>query len=153
LTARKRALYEHGVARRKAARESRAPVDAVVLRFTEDHAWVRVDGERAQVGLSDHMAEALGDIIAVELPALGERLERGAPFGEVESVRTVREFVAPVTGTVTAVNEELEEQPELLNEDPYHEGWLVEVKLSNEAELDELISADEYDEAVSSEKV
>jgi glycine cleavage system H protein len=123
-----------------------------VLRFTEDHLWVRVDDESTQIGVSEYGQDELGEFIAVELPEVGEAIERGAPFGEVESVRTVQELVAPVSGTVTAVNAELDEHPELLNEDPYHDGWLIEVKLDDESELEDLLSADEYEESVSADE-
>jgi len=130
------------------ARAPQAPTMEVDLRFTADHLWVRVDGDRAQVGLSERGVEELGKLIAVELGAVGERIERGATFGEIESVRTVQELLAPVTGTVTAVNDDLEDQAQLVNEDPYHDGWLIEVELDDESELEALIPADEYEESV-----
>ncbi len=120
-----------------------------LLCFTEEHLWVRVDGERAQIGLSEYGQDALGEIIAVELPNVGESLERGVSFGELESVRTLQELIAPVSGTVSAVNAELDDQPRLVNEDPYHDGWLIEVKLSDEAELEDLLAADDYEESFS----
>src|SRR5262245_9109494 len=123
----------------------------MILRFTAEHLWVRADGERAQIGVSDYAQAGLGEIIAVELPGIGEEIERGSTFGEVESVRTVQELVAPISGLVTAVNEDLEGHAELLNEDPYHEGWLIEVKIRDESELDELIPVDEYEESVSTD--
>lgn len=122
---------------------------AVILRFTPEHLWVRTDGERAQIGLSDYGQHALGEVIAVELPVMGESIERGATFGELESVRTVQELVAPISGVVTAVNEDLDDHAELLNEDPYHEGWLIEVRMGDESELDDLIPVDEYEESLS----
>ena len=134
------------------ARKKRKERDvATILRFTPEHLWVRTDGERAQIGLSDHAQAALGEVIAVELPGMGESIERGATFGEVESVRTVQELVAPITGVVTAVNEELDDHTELLNEDPYHEGWLIEVKIDDESELDDLIPVEEYEESLSTD--
>lgn len=123
------------------------------MRFADSHLWVRADGERAQVGLSEYGQEELGKIIAAELPGFGERVERGVSFGELESVRTVQELIAPVSGTVTAVNADIEDQPALVNEDPYHDGWLIELKLDDEAELDDLMLADEYDEVVAAEDV
>lgn len=123
----------------------------VVLRFSAEHLWVRADGERAQIGISDHGQHLLGEAIAVELPTMGETLERGTTFGEIESVRTVQELIAPISGVVTAVNEELADHAELLNEDPYHEGWLIEVKMRDESELDDLIPVDEYEESLSAE--
>ena len=123
-----------------------------VLRFTEDHLWVRAEADRAQVGISDHGQDAIGEVIAVELPDVGDPIERGEPFGELESVRTVQELVAPVSGTVRAVNGELEDHPSLANEDPYHEGWLIEVKLADESELEELLASEEYEEFLSGDE-
>jgi glycine cleavage system H protein len=133
---------------RKKKKEREVPI---ILRFTPEHLWVRTDGERAQIGLSDYGQHALGEVIAVELPGMGERIERGATFGELESVRTVQELVAPISGVVTAVNEDLDDHADLLNEDPYHEGWLIEVKMGDESELDDLIPVEEYEESLSTE--
>lgn len=128
--------------------EKRERDAALILRFSDDHFWVRVEGERAQIGLSEHGLKALGLILAAELPEIGEELERGEPFGELESKRTVQELTAPISGEVTAVNAEIDGSPALINEDPYHDGWLVEIEISNDRELDELMSAEEYDEFV-----
>ncbi len=122
-----------------------------VLRFSEDHLWVRVDGERAYVGMSEYGQKDLGEIIAAELPDVGEAIEIGEPFGELESRRTVQELIAPVSGTVTAVNTEIEGNPGLINEDPHFDGWLIEIELSGEGELEDLMGADEYDEFVEEE--
>ncbi len=116
------------------------------LKFTKDHLWVRVIGKRAQVGLSDYGQDELGEVITVELPDVGDALEKGESFGEIESVTDVRELIAPVSGTVSAINSELEDHPGLVNEDPYHEGWLLEVELSNKGEIEELMDPDEYEE-------
>jgi len=116
------------------------------LKFTDDHLWVRVEGKRAQVGLSEYAQDELGEVIAVELPDVGDTLEKGESFGEVESVKTVSELVAPVSGTISAVNAELEDHPSLVNEDPYHEGWLVEIELSDRDEVEDLMDPDEYEE-------
>jgi len=116
------------------------------LKFSEDHLWVRVDDTRAQVGLSDYGQADLGEVIAIEIPDIGDELERGEAFGEVESTRTVMELLAPVSGVVTAINSDLEEHPMLVNEDPLHEGWLVEIELNDEAELEELMEPEEYEE-------
>jgi glycine cleavage system H protein len=115
------------------------------IKFTEDHLWVRVEGKRAQIGLSEYGQNELGEVIAVEMPDIGDEMERGEPFGEVESVRTVLELVSPLSGTVTAINGELEDQPRIVNEDPLHEGWLVEVEMADEAELEDLMDLDEYE--------
>ncbi|MGH7788678.1 MAG: glycine cleavage system protein GcvH [Candidatus Binatia bacterium] len=119
-----------------------------MLRFSDEHLWVRADADRAQVGISDQGQDSIGEIIAVELPDVGDAIEKGEPFGELESVRTVHELIAPVTGTVRAVNGELEDHASLANEDPYHEGWLIEVELADEAELDELMATEDYEEFV-----
>jgi glycine cleavage system H protein len=124
---------------------------SLVLRFSEDHLWVRLDGDRAQIGLSENGQKELGPIIAAELPEVGEGVEQGEQFGELESQRTVQELLAPVSGTVTAVNTEIEGSPSLVNEDPYRDGWLIEVEMSDEGELDHLMSAEEYDEFVEQE--
>jgi len=126
---------------------------ADALKFTPDHLWLRVEGTRAQLGISEHAQDELGEMIAVELPDVGDELEKGQSFGEVESVKTVNELIAPVSGQVVAINTELDDHPTILNEDPYHEGWLIEVELSDRAELDDpkLMDADEYDDFISGE--
>src|SRR5262245_60728773 len=124
---------------------------ADTLKFTEDHLWVRVEGKRAHIGLSDYGQGELGEVIAVELPEVGDEVEKGEPFGEIESVRTVSELRSPLTGTVTAINTELEDHPAIVNEDPYHEGWLVEIKVTDEGELEDLMDADEYEEYAAGE--
>ena len=116
------------------------------LKFTEDHLWVRVEGKRAQLGLSEYAQDELGEVIAIELPDVGDPLEKGESFGEIESVKTVSDLIAPVSGTVAAVNTDLEDHPSLVNEDPYHEGWLVEIELSDKKEIEELMDPDEYEE-------
>jgi glycine cleavage system H protein len=116
------------------------------LKFTDDHLWVRVEGNRAQVGLSEYGQSELGEVIAVEVPDVGDEIEKGEPFGEIETVRTVQELIAPLSGSVTAVNTELEDQPRIVNEDPLHEGWLIEIEIADEAELEDLMELDEYEE-------
>jgi glycine cleavage system H protein len=119
------------------------------LKFTGDHLWVRIEGRRAQIGLSEYAQDELGEVIAVELPDVGDPLEKGESFGEIESVKTVSDLIAPVSGTVSAVNAELEDHPSLVNEDPYHEGWLVELELSDKTEIEDLMDPDEYEEFTS----
>jgi len=125
---------------------------ADTLKFTDDHLWIRVEGKRAQVGISEYGQNELGEVIAVEMPDVGDVMEKGEPFGEIESVRTVSELISPLSGTVTAINTELEDQPRIVNEDPLHEGWLVEVEMADEAELEELMELDEYEEFASGER-
>jgi glycine cleavage system H protein len=119
---------------------------ADALKFTEDHLWVRVEGTRAQVGISEYGQSELGEVIAVEVPDVGDEIEKGEPFGEIETVRTVQELIAPLSGPVTAVNTELEDQPRIVNEDPLHEGWLIENEMTEESELEDLMELDEYEE-------
>ncbi len=124
---------------------------ADALKFTRDHLWLRVEDDRAHLGVSDHGQGQLGEVIALELPDIGDHLEKGQAFGEIESVRTVSELIAPASGVVTAINTELEDHPNMVNEDPYHEGWLVEFELADPSELDDLMDPDEYDEYVGEE--
>lgn len=114
-------------------------------RFSKDHLWVNRIGRIARIGLTDFGQTELGEVLFVELPEIDDEFERNEPFGEIESSRTVNEIVMPVSGTVVAVNEELEESPTVINEDPYDRGWLIEVELTNPGELDELIDAEAYD--------
>ncbi|WP_225334757.1 glycine cleavage system protein GcvH [Halomicrobium urmianum] len=113
-------------------------------RYLESHEWVRLEDGAARIGVSDFAQDELGDVVFVELPAAGDELSRDEDFGVVESIKAVSDVYAPISGTVTAVNEALENEPELLNEDPYGEGWLVEVEPADEDELDELLSPEAY---------
>ena len=122
------------------------------LKFTEDHLWVRVNGKRARIGLSDFGQDELGEIIAVELPDEGDSLERGESFGEIESVKTVSDLIAPVSGRVLSTNDDLEDHPALVNDDPYHEGWLLEVELSDKEEIEDLLDPEEYEEVSGGEE-
>jgi len=136
------------VTRHKKKIEAETADSEPLLRFTDDHFWVRVEDGCAQFGLAEIGQQITGEIVAIELPEVGDRIERGEPCGELETARTVQEFKAPVSGTVVTVNAELEEQPSLVNEDPYYEGWLVEVDLDDDAELEELLSTDQYEEMI-----
>ncbi len=113
-------------------------------RYLETHEWVRVDGETARIGISDFAQDELGDIVFVEFPAVGEELRQEEAFGVVESIKAVSDLYAPVSGTVAAVNESLQDAPELVNDDPYGDGWMIEVTVADTSELDALLSADEY---------
>lgn len=118
------------------------------LRYTRDHEWVRLEGELASVGITQYAADQLGDIVFVELPDAGRELEATKPFGVVESVKAVSDLYAPVTGAVAAVNDALAASPELVNSDPYGEGWMIQVRLAADADLGELLDAEAYDDLV-----
>ncbi len=118
------------------------------LRYTKDHEWVRTEGDRATIGITVYAAEQLGDIVFVELPAIGRTLEQAATFGVVESVKAVSDLFAPVSGVVVETNEALGGQPELVNADPFGEGWMVRVTVSDPAQLDELLDPAAYDALV-----
>lgn len=122
-----------------------APSD---LRYTRDHEWVRVDGDEATVGITQYAADQLGDIVFVELPSTGRALEEATPFGVVESVKAVSDLFAPVSGEVTAVNDALTGDPELVNSDPYGEGWMLKVRIADPGQLDDLLDGDAYDALV-----
>ena len=119
------------------------------LRYTAEHEWVRAtDGSALRVGITDYAQGALGDIVFVSLPAVGTEVTPGQPMGEVESTKSVSDVFAPVAGTVRARNEALESQPELLNSDPYGEGWIVEIEVADPAVLDSLLDAAAYAQLV-----
>ena len=121
------------------------------LRYSENHEWVRVEGSRAVIGITDFAQSELGDIVFVELPAAGASIQAGEPFGSVESVKTVSELYAPLSGKVVEVNEALNDSPEWVNKAPYGDGWLIVVELSDASELDKLWSADKYKETYADE--
>ena len=114
------------------------------LKYTASHEWVRLDGDTVTVGISDHAQEELTDVVFVELPAVGRAVDAGDPTAVVESVKAASDIYAPVGGEVVEVNPEVEADPSLVNTDPYGEGWMIKIKLSNPAELDELMDADAY---------
>lgn len=116
------------------------------LKFNTEHIWIKVNGDKAVIGVSDYAQEQLGDIIYVDLPESGYELEQNESFGTIESAKSVSELYAPVSGHVTRVNESLKDEPELVNEEPYDSGWLLGVKLTNEDELENLMDAAEYEE-------
>ncbi|HXX62134.1 MAG TPA: glycine cleavage system protein GcvH [Candidatus Sulfotelmatobacter sp.] len=116
------------------------------LRYTDDHEWLRVEGDAGVVGITGYAADQLGDVVFVELPAVGARFERGRTFGVVESVKAVSDLFAPVAGEVVEVNLALADQPELVNSEPYGAGWLVRLRLSDPAQADALKDAAAYRE-------
>src|SRR6266516_4876198 len=116
------------------------------LKYSKTDEWVRVEGDQAVIGITDYAQDQLGDIVYVELPwEGGQSVSRDAKFGDIESVKATSELVSTVIGEVVKVNEKLKDQPELINDDPYGEGWMLVIKMSNPAELDSLMSADEYE--------
>ena len=116
------------------------------LRYTKDHEWIRVEGDEAVVGITQYAADQLGDIVFVELPDAGRSLDQHATFGVVESVKAVSDLFAPVGGEVTATNDGLSGSPEVVNTDPYGEGWMVRVKLADPAQVDALLDAAAYEQ-------
>ncbi|UCF91896.1 MAG: glycine cleavage system protein GcvH [Desulfobacterales bacterium] len=118
------------------------------LRYSETHEWARADGNKVQIGISDYAQDQLGDIVFVELPERGETFNKGQAYGTVESVKAVSELYMPVAGEILAANSKLEESPELVNNDPYHAGWMIEVKPSAPAELDDLLNREAYLESL-----
>lgn len=114
-------------------------------RYTEQHEWARADANRVTVGITQYAQDALGDVVYVDLPAAGTRVEKGQPFGEVESTKSVSDLYAPLTGTIVERNESLESQPELVNSDPYGEGWMVVIEADQLDELEGMLSAEEYE--------
>ncbi len=122
------------------------------LRYSEEHEWVLVADGVATIGITDHAQEELGDIVFVELPAIGTVLTKAATLGVVESVKAVSDVYAPVGGTVTTINEQLTAKPETINEDPYGAGWMVKVTLTDASEVDGLMTATQYREFVTQEK-
>ena len=119
------------------------------LKYTKEHEWVRADGDTATIGVTDFAQSELGDIVFVELEPEGFEFDKDEVFGTVEAVKTVSELFAPVAGEIFEINEALEDEPELVNDDPYGEGWMVKIKVTDPSQLDELMSAGEYDEIVS----
>ena len=114
------------------------------LKYTKEHEWIRVEGEEAYVGITDYAQSQLGDIVFVEVETEGDNLEAGDTFGSIEAVKTVSDLYMPISGEVLEFNSELEDQPDLVNKYPYGKGWIIKVKVEDEAQLDGLLSADAY---------
>ncbi len=120
------------------------------LKYSDDHEWLRVEGEEAYVGITDFAQSELGDIVFVEVETIDETLEKGEAFGTVEAVKTVSDLLLPVGGTILELNEKLEDEPELINKDPYGEGWIVKIKLADAAEVEEMLDAAAYKNLIES---
>ena len=122
------------------------------LHYSKDHEWVRVEGNVAVVGISDYAQDSLGDVVYVELPKPGDTFAANESFGSVESVKAVSEVFCPVSGDIAGVNESLNDSPEKVNEDPYGEGWMIRVTMSNPGEVDSMLTAAEYEDFTKAEK-
>ncbi len=121
------------------------------LSYTKEHEWARVKGNKATVGITDYAQKELGDIVYVELPDIGDEVVQDEQFGVIESVKTVSDLFCPLSGEVVGINEELEDRPELVNDDPYVDGWLIQIEMSDPDEIDNLLSAEGYEEYLEEE--
>ena len=122
------------------------------LQYSKDHEWLRVEGDTAVIGITDHAQEQLGDVVYVELPKPGESFAAHESFGSVESVKAVSEIFTPISGEVAEVNESLNDEPEKVNKDPYGEGWMIKMKMSAPGEVDSLLTAAEYEDFTKAEE-
>lgn len=121
------------------------------LKYDREHEWVRVEGGVATIGISDFAQEQLGDVVYIDLPSAGGEVSAGDSFGEIESVKSVSELFSPVSGTIVEVNEPLRDAPEVVNADPYGDGWMIKVQLADPSEVDGLMSAEEYEKYITEE--
>lgn len=119
------------------------------LKYTEDHEWIKVDGNVAYIGITDHAQGELGDVVYVECETEGEELNKGEAFGTIEAVKTVADMFMPISGKVVEFNEELDENPEIINEDPYEQGWVIKVEIQDSSELENLMTSGQYAEHIS----
>ena len=119
------------------------------LKYTKDHEWLKIEGDEAFVGITDFAQKELGDIVFVEVETVDETLDKEEVFGTIEAVKTVSDLYMPVSGEVTEVNADLEDKPELVNQEPYEGGWMIKIKLSDASEVDGLLSAEEYKALIS----
>jgi|SRR5215210_2183604 len=121
------------------------------LHYSKDHEWIKVEGDIGTIGITDHAQQALGDVVYVEVPKVGDSFAAHEAFGSVESVKAVSEIFTPVSGEVTEVNEGLQDEPEKVNNDPYGDGWMARIRMSNPGEVDALLSAAEYEDFTKAE--
>ena len=119
------------------------------LLYTNEHEWIRVDGDEAYIGITDYAQSELGDIVFVELPNADDEFEKNDVFGTIEAVKTLADLFLPVSGKILEVNEKIENEPELINSDPYNDGWLVKISVSNADELDEILTPEDYKKIIS----
>lgn len=122
------------------------------LRYTKDHEWIRLEGKQGTIGITDHAQEELGDVVYVELPAVGQQIQKSKSLGVVESVKAVSEIFSPVNGKVVEVNSALSGKPEQINQDPYGKAWMVKMEVADPSDLDNLMNAEEYKKYVQEEK-
>ena len=122
------------------------------LKYHREHDWARIEGDTAVFGLTSYAQETLGDIVYIELPEVGAEVTAGTAYAEVESVKAVSDVYAPLSGSVVEVNEEVVDAPELINESPFEDGWLIKIKLSDASEAEDLMTAEEYEELISEEE-
>ena len=118
------------------------------LKYTKDHEWVKIEGDNATIGITDYAQGELGDIVYVEIESLGDELNKEEIFGSVEAVKTVSDLFIPVSGKITEMNESLEDNPELINEDPYGEGWIIKMEIKDVSEIEQLLTAQAYKELI-----
>ena len=118
------------------------------FKYSKEHEWVKIENNVATIGITEYAQNELGDIVFVELPETDDELNEGDTFGSVESVKTVSELYAPISGKIVEVNEELEDSPEFVNESPYEKAWMVKIEISDDSQLEELLSADQYSEMI-----
>jgi glycine cleavage system H protein len=121
------------------------------LYFNKEHLWVRVEGNKGTIGITDHAQEELGDVLLIETPGVQKKVEQSSSFGQIESAKAVSDLISPVSGTIIEVNETLEEEPELVNEDPYEKGWIIKVTLENTKELENLLDEEGYQQYLQEE--
>lgn len=118
------------------------------LKYTDDHEWIKVEGDTAIVGVTEYAQQQLGDVVFVEIETEGETLAKGETFGTIEAVKTVSDLFMPVSGEIVEINPKLEEAPETVNSDPYGDGWMIKIKMQDASELEDLLSADAYKENI-----
>ena len=118
------------------------------LKYTKDHEWISIDGNNATIGITDYAQGELGDIVYVEIESIGDNLNKEEIFGSVEAVKTVYDLFIPVSGEITEMNENLQDNPELINDDPYGDGWIIKMKINDSSELNDLLSPEEYKDLV-----
>ncbi|MFC4323549.1 glycine cleavage system protein GcvH [Litchfieldia salsa] len=118
------------------------------LRYSEEHEWVKVEGNKVRIGITDFAQSELGDIVFVELPEVGDEIKADEPFGSVESVKTVSELYAPISGKIVEINENLDDSPEFVNESPYEKAWMVVIEPSDESQIEKLMTAEQYEEMI-----